>query len=371
MHKLATLACALTFFTPLGFADDLGFSGDKLVEPNCSAMSPWFNCRDISTAPANVRRGYQYMHNTSRTLGPFGNIRYPDGAPYATAATACSSCHFTGGHVPFGTPVYQSPSKYKPNPITGLGPYFGPMGYNRDLEDSIIDCFRNCMNAERSPSKDDPVMRDLVAYIEWVADGIRDPEMRENWRLLPPEAGPNLPVIANLVGMRASPARGRTLYQDRCSKCHDKDGAGRGEYRRDEGRPRTPALWGLRDGHSRAAAFYRNGVLGAYIQTHMPLDRANTLSAQQALDIAAYINAPDKPRSSGQADTFYCFDDPDGIPATLRKPADWLVGCEYPGEREHFEGQGVDYEDMVRNGPWTSLIAWRNAEIARLKAPAP
>ena len=368
MRSITAIACALTLWTPLVLADDLGFRGAKLVEPDCDAMSSWYNYRDISTAPANVRRGYRYMHETSRTLGPFGNTRYPDGAPYATAATACSSCHFTGGHVPFGTPVYQSPSKYKPNPITGLGPYFGPMGYNRDLEDSIIDCFRNCMNAERSPSKDDPVMRDLVAYIEWVADGITDPEMRENWRLLPPEAGPNLPVIANVATMRADPEEGELLYEDHCSDCHDEDGPGRGEYRRGEERPRTPALWGMRDGHSRAAAFYRNGVLGAYIQTHMPYREQNTLSAQAALDIAAYINAPDKPRSSGLADGFYCFDDPDGIPASLRKPADWLVGCTYPGEREYFESQGVDYEDQVRNGPWAPITAWRNAEIARLKA---
>jgi thiosulfate dehydrogenase len=369
MNSITKIACSMALITPLVIADDLGMDGDKLVEPDCDAMSSWFECRDIDTAPADVRRGYEYMHNTSETLGPFGSVRYPDGAPYATAATACSSCHFTGGHVPFGTPVYQSPSKYKPDPVTGLGPYFGPMGYYRDLEDSVIDCFRNCMNAERSPAKDDPVMRDLVAYIEWVADGIKDPAMRENWRLLPSEAGPGLPVISGLADMRANPRRGERLYEDRCAKCHDKDAPGAGEYRTDEGRPRTPALWGDRDGHSRAAAFYRNGVLGAYIQTHMPYGKANTLSAQQALDLAAYVNAPDKPRPDGLADDFYCFDDPDGIPAALRKPADWLVGCTYPGEREHFEAQGLDYDDMVQNGPWSALTAWRSDRIAELLAP--
>ena len=76
------------------------------------------------------------------------------------------------------------------------------MGYFRDLEDSVIDCFRNCMNAERSPSKSDPVMRDIVAYIEWVADGIKNPEMRENWRLLPPEAGPGLSWSRHSSGSR-------------------------------------------------------------------------------------------------------------------------------------------------------------------------
>jgi thiosulfate dehydrogenase len=148
-------------------------------------------------------------------------------------------------------------------------------------------------------------MRDLVAYIEWVSDGIKDQDMREDWRLLPSEAGSSLPVISGISDMRANPRRGRRLYEKRCAKCHDEDGPGRGEYRVDEGRPRTPALWGERDGHSRAAAFYRNGVIAAYIQTHMPYDKPNTLSAQQALNLAAYINAPDKLRPDGLADDFY------------------------------------------------------------------
>ena len=91
MRLVVTIACSLILLAPLAFADDLGMEGDKLVEPNCDAMSSWFECRDIDTAPADVRRGYEYMHNTSSTLGPFGAVTYPDGAPYATAATACST----------------------------------------------------------------------------------------------------------------------------------------------------------------------------------------------------------------------------------------------------------------------------------------
>jgi len=348
-------------------ADDLEFEGHDLVEPDCIAMSSWFECRDIDTAPPNVFLGYLYMHHTSETLGPDGNTVYADtGEPYVATSTACSSCHFTGGHVPFGTPVYQSPSKYKLDPVTGLGLYFTPLGYHRDLEDSIIDCFRNCMNAERAPAKDDPVMVALVDYIHWVADGIIDPAAQANWKLLPPEAGPGLPAIAGVSALRADRVRGGALYANNCSDCHDKDGPGAGEYRIGEERPRIPALWGSVDGYSRGAAFYRTPVLAAYVQKHMPYDHPATLSNQDALDIAAFINAPDKPRGSGLADVMYCHDDPDGIPSALRKPADWLVGCEYPGERAHFEALGIDYEDMVRFGPWVQLAAWRAAEIERL-----
>ncbi len=355
--------------TLVAVADDLDFDGHHMVEPDCDAISGWYECRSIDDAPPEVHLGYEYMHLTSSTLGPDGNTTYPDtGEPYVTTVTSCSSCHFSGGQVPFGSPVYQSPSKYTPNPDTGLGPYFRPLGYHRDLEDSIIDCFRNCMNAERAPTKDDPVMIALVEYIHWVKDGLRDPAMRADWTLLPPEAGPSLPSIAGVSTMRADPLRGAQLYNNRCADCHSEDAPGQGEYRVGEGRPRIPALWGIRDGYSKGAAFYRTPVLGAYVQKHMPLDEPMTLSDQDAIDIASFINAPDKPRPEGMADEMYLHDDADGIPSTLRKPADWLVGYEYPGEREYFESQGVDYEDMILNGPWAQLAAWRAAEIVRLQS---
>jgi cytochrome c len=370
MH-LALLAIVAAVVTDVG-AQDLGFEGHDLVEPDCGAMSSWYQCREIDTAPPGVFLGYLYMHHTSETLGPDGNTVYPDtGEPYVTTVTACSSCHFTGGQVPFGSPVYQSPSKYQPNPETGLGPYFTPLGYYRDLEDSVIDCFRNCMNAERAPEKDDPVMVALVEYIHWVSDGIIDPAMKDDWNLLPPEAGPKLPSIAGVAAMRADPFRGASLYDDQCSGCHDDDGPGAGEYKLGEERPRVPALWGDIDGYSKGAAFYRTPVLGAYAREHMPYGDPGTLSDQDAIDIAAFINAPDKPRPEGMADEMYVHDDPDGIPSSLRKPADWLVGFEYPGEREHFEAQGIDYEDMVLNGPWEALAAWRAAEIALLQEDDP
>ena len=368
-RKLAVLATSVLLSLVGGFflPDDLGFEGHDLVEPDCEAMSHWFQCRDIDTAPSDVYLGYLYMHHTSETLGPNGGTRYADtGEPYVHSVMACSSCHFTGGHVPFGAPFYQTPSKFLPDSETGLGPYFRPLGHYRSVEDAIIDCMRNCINASRSPDPNDPVVQALVTYIEWVRDGVIDPAMQQDWTLLPPEAGTRLPAIEGVLAMRANPIRGAGLYASQCADCHDEDGPGAGEYREDEERPRIPPLWGLQNGWSHGAAFFRNPVLAAYVQEHMPYEEPRTLSNQDALDIAAYINAADKPRPRGQADEMYCHDDPDGIPSALRKPADWLVGCEYPGERQFFENQGIDYEDMIRNGPWLNLAAWRAAEVERL-----
>jgi thiosulfate dehydrogenase len=348
MKRITMAACLLTMLSPLATADNLGFDG-KIVEPECDDM-PWFNCRKIKEAPAAARRGYRYIHHTSSTLGPDGNVKFPNGAPYATTTTACSSCHFTGGHVPFGTPMYQSPDKY------ASLPYFRALDYNRDLEDSIIDCFRNCMNTDQTLTKDDPVMRDMVAYIEWLADGVTDPAMKgAGWVNLP---GTGLPVVsANVADMMASPLAGEELYEEECGSCHSEDGPGLGEYRRGEHRPRVPAMWGP-DGYSRGAAFYNNQNLAGYIRQHMPFGDELSLSPQQALDIAAYIN--DQPRPDGMADQMFCHIDEDGIPAALRKPAAWLVGCTYPGEP--FTDADILY------GPWRPITDWRNAEIARLRA---
>jgi hypothetical protein len=147
------------------------------------------------------------------------------------------------------------------------------------------------------------------------------------------------------------------------------DGEGQGDYRIGDLRPEAPALWGLRDGHSTAAAFYRNAVLGGYIQKHMPFEDAPSLSDQQAVDIAAYINAPDKDaqRTKGQADRFFCFNSSNGLPAALGKVADWLVGCEYRNEHNTPEWtlMGMTkaaWETQVRNGPWGPITAWRAAE---------
>ena len=38
-------------------AQDLGFEGHKLVEPDCNAMSSWFQCRDIDAAPTTRSQG--------------------------------------------------------------------------------------------------------------------------------------------------------------------------------------------------------------------------------------------------------------------------------------------------------------------------
>ncbi|MFN0245621.1 MAG: c-type cytochrome, partial [Kofleriaceae bacterium] len=238
-------------------------------------MSTFYECRNIGSAPALVREGYEYVHHTSSTLGPDGTVKFPDGSPYAASSNACSSCHFSGGQVPFGMPFYQSPDKY------ASLPYFRPFDYKRDLRDSVLDCFKNCMGNTQVPPKNGQVMNAITAYLEWIADGVTDPSLKgPGWVNLPGHSWAFF--TADWMNMTANTTRGRTLYTNSCSSCHSKDGPGQGEYRAGESRPRTSALWGDRS-FTRGAAMYSVPQLAFLVRAHMPFGKPDTLSEQQAL----------------------------------------------------------------------------------------
>jgi cytochrome c len=325
----------------------LGFDG-TVLRPDCTAMASWYQCRNVQSAPPLVRQGYEYIHHTSSTLGPDGIVRFPDGSPYAVSSTACSNCHFSGGQVPFGMPFYQTMDKYASRPL------FRAFNYRRDARDAVLDCFRNCMGNTQVPPKDDPVIDAIMAYIAWVRAGVTDPTLLgPNWQRLPGESWDYF--TSDWMAMRADVTRGQAIYQRQCARCHSRDGAGQGEYRRGEHRPRVPALWGPRS-FTRGAAMYSVPQLAFVVRRHMPYGDPQSLTEQQALDVAGYINT--QPRPVAHAARMFCDNDASGIPNSLYKPAHWNVGCTHPAE--------PFTETQRLLGPWAPIAAWRNAQIAAL-----
>jgi cytochrome c len=335
-----------------GQALGLDGKGDKIVVPKCGEISTWLMCSNIDNAPPDVIEGFDYAHNTTNTIGPNGNIKNPDGSTIFVSPNACTSCHFGSSQTPGGNPLYQSPDKY-----TSL-PYFRSFNYRRDLRDSINDCIKNC-GGGNPIDKNSEVMNKLVAYINWVRDGVTDPDMKTatGWRNMPGEA---MPVVdPNWKTMAANASRGATLYKDKgCRSCNDADGPGKGKLRSDEGRPRVPSLWGSR-AWTMGAAYIQTPNLAGVIKNHMPFGKPGSLTVQQALDIAGYINMQNRPAAfSG---TMFCENDPaTGLPNTLFKPAAWWSGCSYPNE---------PFTKTQRIlGPWAPIENWRNAKIQCLKA---
>ena len=56
-----------------------------------------------------------------------------------------------------------------------------------------------------------------------------------------------------------------------------------------------PALWG-KDSYNWGAGMHRINTAAGFIQHNMPLGRGETLSDQEAWDVAAYINSHERPQ---------------------------------------------------------------------------
>ncbi len=143
----------------------------------------------------------------------------------------CFNCHADSGrNKPFADPFYQSSRKSQQPKY-----YMKPMNINRDLRDRIAWCTANC-GGEVLLEREHPVMDAMIAYIEWLGEGITDPAMQEGWPLTP---GISRKPIVGWLDMQADPNKGRRIYNNNCAKCHSKAGHGPGELDK-----RIPPLWG-------------------------------------------------------------------------------------------------------------------------------
>jgi thiosulfate dehydrogenase len=197
----------------------------------------------------------------------------------------CTSCHLDGGKTPNASPWVG---------IWGVFPeYRSRNGSVNALQDRINDCFERSMNGKPLPT-DSPEMRGVLAYMWWLSRGVpvgSEVEGRGFRRIALPE------------GARPDPANGRKVYVQKCASCHGPEGQGitgpKGEYQ-------FPALWGPRS-FNIGAGMARLNNAAAFVKANMPLGQGNTLSDQEAFDVAAYFTT--QPR-----------------PDFARKSADWAKG---------------------------------------------
>jgi thiosulfate dehydrogenase len=86
--------------------------------------------------------------------------------------------------------------------------------------------------------------------------------------------------------------RGRAVYQRRCTLCHGTSGGGQ---QANEGRMVFPALWGDAS-FNWGAGMSSIDNAAAFIKASMPLSQANSLSDQEAWDVAAYMDSHERPQ---------------------------------------------------------------------------
>ncbi|WP_445819181.1 c-type cytochrome [Alcaligenes sp. SDU_A2] len=253
--RALVLSCSLAMLTTgMAQAVDLGDA------------APSFSPPDAHSIPNNdfgkmVLKGQAIFLNTPQNASQFvGN------------QLNCVSCHMDAGRRENASPLWAAYVLYPA--------YRSKNGHVNTLAERLQGCFRYSMNGKMPPPDDQTIVA-LESYMYWLAQGAPTGVKLKGQgfkRLAEPAQKPDY-------------VRGEQVYAQNCALCHGADGAGQhvGE------RMVFPALWG--DGsYNWGAGMHSIPTAAAFIKANMPLGKGNSLTDQQAWDVAYYMNAHERPQ---------------------------------------------------------------------------
>lgn len=188
----------------------------------------------------------------------------------------CANCHLGAGTVANASPWVG---------IWGVFPeYRSRSGKINSLQQRVNDCFERSMNG-KALAYDSKEMNDILAYMQWLSAGVPTgvsvngrgfgPINRE----LKPDAG-----------------KGKAVYAAKCVSCHGAEGAG---TKGPDGRYLFPPLAG-KDAFNVGAGMARTYTAAAFVKHNMPLGQPNTLTDQEAVDVAEYFTHLGRPDFPGK-----------------------------------------------------------------------
>ena len=305
------------------------------------------------TAKQLIVEGYDIMNNTYQKIGV---VRTDGKAPlYIGRVMNCSTCHAQAGTVPYAWPFFRTLSQFgdrerQDDPVF-TGEEYGFLGYYRDTTTVNRDCGINCAGQGHLPVGSEEMLA-LNAWVKTVTNGIYDNEgilipelkLRVNNGKIPGARVPTFARVGSDAGFKADLTAGKRTYERVCASCHGKSGEGKWS---DTSGYSVPPVAGPAS-YSKAGGPYMTPVIAAFIQRQMPLAKPGSLSEQDALNVAAYINA--LPRESRWWQDYYWDHNPCGRQAF--QPLD--VGV-VP------EGFPLT-PDQVKLGPWKPIADWLKSD---------
>lgn len=203
-----------------------------------------------------IQYGHDIIVNTPKYAGK-----------YIRSGMSCEACHVNAGRRPHGGSF--------------LGLYAEYPQFNKRakrfimLQDRIAECFLYSMNGH-PPAYNSKAMIGIAAYIAFLSRGAAIGKGFSGQALLKisPPAAPNIQT-------------GAKLYAAKCSMCHQANGTGiAGQF---------PPLWGPKSFND-GAGMSTMSKFAAFVKYNMPQNAPNTLSTQEAYDIAAYVLQPSHKR---------------------------------------------------------------------------
>lgn len=201
-----------------------------------------------------IRLGYKMIVDTQEY-----------GKRYVGNALNCTNCHLDAG---------LNPNSASFVGISILYPqYRERAGRQMTLADRINECFERSLNGKPLPP-DSVKLTGIVAYIEWLSQNM-PPGSAVPWRGIPRLTSTHQP----------NPLSGKKVYEKKCLFCHGSDG---------QGTLAAPPLWGPRS-YNIGAGMARISVAAAFIKANMPRGWGWTVTDDEAVDAAAYINTQPRP----------------------------------------------------------------------------
>lgn len=222
---------------------------------------------------SSVMYGKQLLNDTQRLL-----------PKYVGDAMNCNSCHIAEGKKPEGLSYINAYNSY---------PSYNPRaGKVITLAQRINGCFIRSMNGTALP-EDSLEMRAMLDYMKWLSQAVPAGEkvkIKNTWAI-------NTQLTPN-------PVLGKQLYNAECAACHGVNGEGKLDS---ADHVIFPPLWGdnsfnigagMARTYTAAAFIYKNMPMG--INTHGVWGGGDTLSEQDAVDVAEFFTHMPRPDFSGK-----------------------------------------------------------------------
>jgi thiosulfate dehydrogenase len=149
------------------------------------------------------------------------------------------------------------------------------------IEDRIAECLERSLAGKALPPDDDR-LRAIEAYFAFISAGTAVGQLTLGQG------------IDSVHVTTPDTAKGAVVYGLHCARCHGVNGDGAGDHTT----PATP-VWGP-NAYTIGAGMARRLTAAAFIRRNMPFDQPGTLTEQQALDVAAYIDARARPDFAGK-----------------------------------------------------------------------
>ncbi|MDA8127388.1 MAG: c-type cytochrome [Betaproteobacteria bacterium] len=191
--------------------------------------------------------------------------------PYVGNKLRCVNCHLGAGRKADSAPLWAA---------YGMFPAYREKNKRvNTYEDRLTGCFRFSMNG-KAPPRDSKEMVALVSYSYWLAKGAPTGVALK---------GRGYPKLAQ-PARSPDATRGKAVFDANCAICHGADGHGT----QANGGYAFPPLWGP-NSFNEGAGMARVPKAAAFIHANMPLGKGNSLSEQDAWDVAQYMDSQPRP----------------------------------------------------------------------------